>query len=51
MPTRRIFYMVLIEVVLVEVTIHAIVRPWAARHASTGSGVAQDIAQAALLAA
>lgn len=51
MPTKRIFYMVLIEVVLVEITIHAIVRPWAAMHASTSQGVTQDIAQAALLAA
>lgn len=51
MPTKRIFYMVLIEVVLVEITIHAIIRPWAAMHATKDEGVTQDLAQAALLAA
>ena len=51
MPTKRIFYMVLIEVFLFEVTFHTIVRPWAARHAVADGGVSQDIAQAALLAA
>ena len=51
MPTRRIFYMVLIEVALFEIAMHSIVRPWAARHAVSDSGAQQDLAQAALLAA
>ena len=51
MPTKRIFYMVAIEVVLIEIAWHSIARPWAARHASDDTGVKQDIAQAVLLAA
>jgi hypothetical protein len=50
MPTRRIFYAVAIEVVLINIVMGAIIRPWAARHATTDSGAAQDLAQAALLA-
>ena len=51
MPTKRIFYMVLIEVALFEIAAHAIIRPWAARHATNDSGAKQDLAQAVLLAA
>lgn len=50
LPTRRIFMLVLIEVVAIEVALHGIGRPWLARHA-TDDGIKGDLAQAGLLAA
>jgi hypothetical protein len=50
MPTRRIMLMVVGVTIFTNVAMHALIRPFAARHASEKSGTVQDVAQAALVA-